>query len=113
MNGRPAPPALRAVRAPPWVLRTPRRCQNAEDRHAALTARVGREPVAIGAPHDEQEQTRGRPIIPDTAKEKPQEGEVIAIGNGKILEDSTRRPAAKMISAGTGESAASLSHATI
>jgi chaperonin GroES len=28
-------------------------------------------------------------IIPDTAKEKPQEGEVLAVGNGKILENGT------------------------
>ena len=28
-------------------------------------------------------------IIPDTAKEKPQEGEVVAVGNGKLLEDGT------------------------
>jgi chaperonin GroES len=36
---------------------------------------------------DEQEQMRGRLIIPDTAKEKPQQGEVIAAGEGKIRED--------------------------
>ena len=41
---------------------------------------------------DEQEQVRGGIIIPDTAKEKPQQGEVIAIGDGKINEDGTRRP---------------------
>jgi len=29
-------------------------------------------------------------VIPDTAKEKPQEGEVIAVGNGKILDNGTR-----------------------
>ena len=33
---------------------------------------------------------RGGIIIPDTAKEKPQEGEVIAVGNGKILENGTK-----------------------
>ncbi len=31
-------------------------------------------------------------IIPDTAKEKPQEGKVIAVGNGKILENGTKVP---------------------
>jgi chaperonin GroES len=31
-------------------------------------------------------------IIPDTAKEKPQEGEVLAIGNGRVLEDGTTLP---------------------
>ncbi|MGE0102300.1 MAG: co-chaperone GroES [Blastocatellales bacterium] len=39
---------------------------------------------------EEQEQMRGGLYIPDTAKEKPQEGEVIAVGNGKLLENGTR-----------------------
>ena len=33
---------------------------------------------------------KGNIIIPDTAKEKPQEGEVVAVGKGKVLEDGTR-----------------------
>jgi chaperonin GroES len=41
---------------------------------------------------EEAEQMRGGLYIPDTAKEKPQEGEVIAIGDGRILEDGTRVP---------------------
>jgi chaperonin GroES len=41
---------------------------------------------------DEQEQMRGGIIIPDTAKEKPQQGEVIAAGSGKFREDGTRQP---------------------
>ncbi len=36
---------------------------------------------------DEQETTRNGIVIPDSAKEKPQEGEVMAVGNGKRLED--------------------------
>jgi chaperonin GroES len=36
---------------------------------------------------DEEETTKGGIIIPDSAKEKPQEGKVIAVGKGKILED--------------------------
>ena len=36
---------------------------------------------------DEQETTRNGIVIPDSAKEKPQEGEVIAIGKGKQLDD--------------------------
>lgn len=36
---------------------------------------------------EEQEMVRGGIIIPDTAKEKPQEGEVIAVGNGKKTEE--------------------------
>lgn len=41
---------------------------------------------------DEGEQLRGGIIIPDTAKEKPQEGEVIATGAGKYKDDGTRQP---------------------
>lgn len=41
---------------------------------------------------DEAEQIRGGIIIPDTAKEKPQQGEVIAAGEGKIRDDGTRQP---------------------
>jgi len=37
----------------------------------------------------EEEKTKGGIIIPDTAKEKPVEGKVIAVGNGKRLEDGT------------------------
>ncbi len=36
---------------------------------------------------EKEEKTAGGIIIPDTAKEKPQEGEVVAIGNGKRLDD--------------------------
>ena len=39
---------------------------------------------------EEKEVKRGGIVIPDTAKEKPQEGEVIAVGNGKILDNGTR-----------------------
>ena len=41
---------------------------------------------------EEGEQVRGGIIIPDTAKEKPQEGEVIAVGNGKVLDSGTKVP---------------------
>lgn len=40
----------------------------------------------------EEEKTAGGIIIPDTAKEKPQEGEVIAVGNGKVLENGKVQP---------------------
>ena len=39
----------------------------------------------------EEEKTKGGIIIPDTAKEKPIEGEVVAVGSGKTLEDGTVR----------------------
>ena len=39
---------------------------------------------------EEKEAKKGGIIIPDTAKEKPQEGEVIAVGNGKVMEDGKK-----------------------
>ena len=39
----------------------------------------------------EEEKTKGGLYIPDTAKEKPVEGTVLAVGNGKILEDGSVR----------------------
>ncbi|MBI5537293.1 MAG: co-chaperone GroES [Deltaproteobacteria bacterium] len=39
----------------------------------------------------EEEKTKGGIIIPDTAKEKPVEGEVIAVGGGKVLDDGAVR----------------------
>jgi len=41
---------------------------------------------------DEEEQLQGGIIIPDTAKEKPQEAEVVAIGAGKLDDDGERLP---------------------
>ncbi len=41
---------------------------------------------------DTEETTKGGIIVPDTAKEKPQEGKVIAVGTGRILEDGTKKP---------------------
>ena len=38
------------------------------------------------------EQVRGGIIIPDTAKEKPQEAEVVAVGPGKVQDDGSRSP---------------------
>ncbi|MBI4239154.1 MAG: co-chaperone GroES [Deltaproteobacteria bacterium] len=40
----------------------------------------------------EEEKTKGGIIIPDTAKEKPQEAEVVAIGNGKLLDNGQVKP---------------------
>ncbi len=40
----------------------------------------------------EEEKTKGGIIIPDSAKEKPIQGEVIAVGNGKLLENGKLRP---------------------
>jgi len=41
---------------------------------------------------DEGEQMKGGIIIPDTAKEKPQQAEVRAVGNGKLLDSGERVP---------------------
>ena len=41
---------------------------------------------------EESEQKIGGIIIPDSAKEKPQQGKVIAVGQGKVKEDGTRQP---------------------
>jgi chaperonin GroES len=41
---------------------------------------------------EEEEKTKGGIIIPDTAKEKPQEGRVVAVGKGKVNEDGKITP---------------------
>ena len=41
---------------------------------------------------EEEEKTKGGIIIPDTAKEKPIEGKIIAVGEGKILENGKKQP---------------------
>ena len=39
---------------------------------------------------DQEEQVRGGIVIPDTAKEKPQEGEIVAVGDGKVLDNGQK-----------------------
>ena len=41
---------------------------------------------------EEEKKTKGGLIIPDTAKEKPMEGKVIAVGEGRVSEDGTLHP---------------------
>ena len=41
---------------------------------------------------EEKEVKKGSIIIPDTAKEKPQEGKVVAVGNGKVNDDGKKVP---------------------
>ncbi len=43
---------------------------------------------------EEQDEKRGSIIIPDTAKEKPQEGKVIAVGTGKVTDEGKKLPLA-------------------
>ncbi len=40
----------------------------------------------------EQEKTKGGIVLPDTAKEKPQRGEIVAVGEGKLTDDGKRIP---------------------
>ena len=41
---------------------------------------------------DSEEKTKGGIIIPDSAKEKPLEGEIVAVGSGRILQDGSVKP---------------------
>lgn len=41
---------------------------------------------------DDEEQTSGGIFIPDSAKEKPQKGEVVAVGSGKVLDNGEKEP---------------------
>jgi Co-chaperonin GroES (HSP10) len=43
-------------------------------------------------PIEQEERTKGGIVLPDTAKEKPQEGEVLAVGSGRLLENGQRVP---------------------
>jgi chaperonin GroES len=43
-------------------------------------------------PHEAEERTRGGIVLPDTARKKPQEGRVLAVGSGKRLENGKRIP---------------------
>jgi chaperonin GroES len=46
----------------------------------------------IVKPSEAEEQTKSGLVIPDTAKEKPQKGEVVAVGEGKLNDDGDRMP---------------------
>ncbi len=48
--------------------------------------------VLIKRVEEEEKKSKGGIIIPDTAKEKPQRGKVIAVGKGKLLENGERVP---------------------
>ena len=43
-------------------------------------------------PTEQEQQTKGGIFLPDTAKEKPQEGEVVAVGPGRVADDGSRIP---------------------
>ena len=48
--------------------------------------------ILIRRTEEDEQTTSGGIIIPDTAKEKPQEGEVIAVGQGRLLDNGSRQP---------------------
>ncbi|MXV74013.1 co-chaperone GroES [Candidatus Poribacteria bacterium] len=48
--------------------------------------------ILVKRSDNDEQMTSGGIIIPDTAKEKPQEGEVVAVGNGRILDTGDRQP---------------------
>ena len=48
--------------------------------------------ILIKRLEDDEETTSGGIIIPDTAKEKPQEGEVMAVGKGRLLDNGSHQP---------------------
>ena len=60
----------------------------------ATASAVNIKPLAdrvVVRPLDEtEEQTKGGIIVPDTAKEKPQQGEVVAVGPGRVSDDGNR-----------------------
>jgi chaperonin GroES len=59
----------------------------------ATKAKAKLEPLGdrvVIKPSKREEVTRGGILLPDTAKEKPQEGEVIAVGPGKVTDEGTR-----------------------
>jgi chaperonin GroES len=43
-------------------------------------------------PAEEEETTAGGIVLPDTAKQKPQQGTVVAVGPGRVLDDGNRKP---------------------
>jgi chaperonin GroES len=57
-----------------------------------MKARPLSDRVLLKRIEDKGEVKKGEIIIPDTAKEKPMEGEVISVGPGKIMEDGKRSP---------------------
>jgi chaperonin GroES len=59
----------------------------------ATASAVNIKPLAdrvVVKPLDEEQETRGGLYIPDTAKEKPQQGEIVAVGPGRVSDDGAR-----------------------
>ena len=58
----------------------------------AIKVRPLHDRIIVQRLEDEEEQQVGGIIIPDTAKEKPQQGKVVAVGKGKVKEDGGIQP---------------------
>jgi chaperonin GroES len=60
-----------------------------------VVTKVKLEPLGervVVKPIEQEQTTKGGIFLPDTAKEKPQEGEVVAVGPGRVSDDGTRLP---------------------
>jgi chaperonin GroES len=72
-----------------WSTLVPRTATHIEKEMTAMKVRPLHDRILLKR-IEEKESIKGGIIIPDTAKEKPQEGLVVAVGNGKILENGTK-----------------------
>ena len=77
--------------SPPSNVVDPRACGVAQEGIGTVKIRPLQDRILVKR-IEEEAKTSGGIIIPDTAKEKPQEGKVIAVGNGKILDDGKLHP---------------------
>ena len=93
----PAKPAARAAQpkaaAPVSTGRGPAPASGSGGKQGMAKVRPLRDRVLVKR-IEEQEQKVGGIIVPDTAKEKPQQAEVVAVGSGRVLENGQREPLA-------------------
>jgi chaperonin GroES len=64
-------------------------------KEATVVTKVKLDPLGervVIRPIEQEQTTKGGIFLPDTAKEKPQEGEVVAVGPGRVSDDGTRIP---------------------
>src|SRR5216110_3969951 len=77
-----------------WTREAPTMAQATTMAHAMKTTLRPLHDRVLVKRVDEQDEKRGSLIIPDTAKEKPQEGKVVAVGTGKVNDDGKNFPLA-------------------
>jgi len=85
------PPLYWQTGAPSAKSRAPKKRRAKERRAEGMAIRPLHDRILVKRV-EEEERTAGGIIIPDTAKEKPQEGRVIAVGSGKFDEQGNQRP---------------------